>query len=154
MGQLNTILTGFETALKEIKPANQYQLNVRRVDRNFCFFETMDYHAIKIMADVGTYDAVTSNRSRVPKLFNIYGFVFDSASLQSTAIKMLEDITKAVGKNELIISPQRGVNIISGGPADEIFTGGFGEAPGFQFPHACVRVTCEVEYEINNVDGG
>ena len=154
MGKLNDILTGFETALKTITVNNDYQLTVRRVDRNFIFVEVDKFPSIWIVADWGDYNEVTSNKSRIPKDFIIYGYVKDKAALQSTMVKMLEDITRCIGKNQKTIAGCDYVDITGAGPAKEVFPGGYGEAPGFMYPFGCVKIACSVEYTIDNEEGG
>ena len=154
MGKLNDILQGLETALEKISVANGYQLNVAQVDRNFEFEESQKFPAILIVAGSGSYEGLSGNRSRVPNTFTVYGYVKDDRALQATAVKMREDITRCIGREGENINAITGADVVSAGAADDIFPGGYGYAPGFMFPFACVKVVCGVEYDILNTDGG
>lgn len=149
--KVNDILTSFEEALRQIKASSDdYHLNIQEVDRNFHYVETKAHNAILILAGDGKHEEKASSVTDIPRVFTIYGFVHDENTLQSTAVKMTDDIIKAIGKNRDNIAFCTGVQIIEDGPADEIFAGGNGEVPGFNYPHACVKVVCVVEYNIKN----
>ncbi|MCK5606427.1 hypothetical protein KAR91_31285 [Candidatus Pacearchaeota archaeon] len=148
--KVNDILNSFEDAFRQIKAGEDYYLNIQEVDRNFHYLETKPYNAIHIIAGTGKHEERTSGITEIPKVFTIYGFVYDPLALQSTAVKMIDDINTAIGKNQDNIKFCTGVQVVEDGPAEEIFQGGNGEAPGYAYPHACMKVVCKVEYRINN----
>ncbi len=154
MGDLSNILAAFGTAFGTIKKAADYQLDVAQANSDFVFREEDSFPVVLTVAGDAQYEERPGRITRVTQDFTHYGYVKSEDALQTTAVKMREDLTRCIGQNQTLDGVCNWIAIRGAGPAGEIFQGGFGYAPGFQFPHGCVKVETLVEYGIKNIDGG